>query len=131
MNFEEIKELIDLVSKAKNIEKVQVNYGDHSITIERNTGSRKVTVNSTLDDKSAYAIGALEFKSPVVGTFYNRPAPNKKPFVSIGTAIKKGDPLCVIEAMKLYNTIQADFDGMILDVLVSDGSKIEYDQPLF
>lgn len=71
------------------------------------------------------------FKSPMIGTFYRRPGPDKEPFVSINDNIKTGDVLCVIEAMKLFNEIEFEGDGVIAKVLVEDATPVEYDQPLF
>lgn len=70
-------------------------------------------------------------KSPMIGTFYRRPSPDKDTFVEVGQAIKTGDVLCVIEAMKLFNEIEAEMSGKIVKVLVDDNMPVEYDQPLF
>lgn len=73
----------------------------------------------------------ITVKSPMIGTFYRRPSPDKDTFVEVGQAIKAGDVLCVIEAMKLFNEIEAELSGKIVKVLVDDNSPVEYDQPLF
>jgi len=73
----------------------------------------------------------LTIKSPIVGTFYRKPAPDKPDFVEIGQTIKVGDIVCIVEAMKLFNDIESDVSGEIVKVLVEDGSPIEFDQPLF
>lgn len=70
-------------------------------------------------------------KAPIVGVFYASPAPNSKPYVSVGDTFKKGDTVCIIEAMKCMNEIQAEEDGTITEVLVKDGELVEYGQPLF
>ncbi len=70
-------------------------------------------------------------KSPMVGTFYQAPSPGAAPFVNIGDSIKKGSTVAIIEAMKIMNEIEAEFDCKILEILVSDGEPIEFDQPLF
>ena len=72
-----------------------------------------------------------EIRSPMVGVFYAAPSPQEEPFVSIGARVKKGDVLCVIEAMKLMNEIVADQDGEVVDVCVSNGQAVEYGTPLF
>ena len=72
-----------------------------------------------------------EIRSPMVGVFYAAPSPQEEPFVSIGARVKKGDVLCVIEAMKLMNEIVADQDGEVVDVCVSNGQAVEYGQTLF
>lgn len=70
-------------------------------------------------------------KSPMVGTFYSKSSPTAEPFVKIGSKVKKGDTLCIIEAMKLMNEIESEFDGEIIDILVNDEDMVEYGQPLF
>ncbi len=73
----------------------------------------------------------VEIKSPMIGTFYRSASPEKPVFKNVGDAIKPGDVLCIIEAMKLFNEIEAEISGKIVKVLVDDASPIEYDQPLF
>lgn len=73
----------------------------------------------------------VTIKSPIIGTFYRKPAPDKAPFVEVGDSIKTGDILCVIEAMKLFNEIESEISGKIVKVLVDDSSPVEFDQPLF
>jgi acetyl-CoA carboxylase biotin carboxyl carrier protein len=73
----------------------------------------------------------IEVKSPMIGTFYRRPSPDKDVFAEVGDVIKPGDTVCVIEAMKLFNEIESEVQGKIVKVLVDDNSPVEYDQPLF
>jgi acetyl-CoA carboxylase biotin carboxyl carrier protein len=88
---------------------------------------------SSGDDKAAEKEDAkyITVKSPIIGTFYRKPSPDKGPFVEVGDAIKEGDVLCVIEAMKLFNEIESEVSGKIVKVLVDDSSPVEFDQPLF
>ncbi|MCR5861327.1 acetyl-CoA carboxylase biotin carboxyl carrier protein [Flavobacterium sp. J372] len=79
------------------------------------------------DDTSKY----VTIKSPIIGTLYRKPSPDKAPFVEVGTSISKGDVVCVIEAMKLFNEIESEVSGKIVKVLVDDSSPVEFDQPLF
>ena len=79
------------------------------------------------DDNAKY----ITVKSPIIGTFYRKPAPDKPMFVEVGSTIGKGDVLCVIEAMKLFNEIESEVSGKIVKVLVDDSSPVEFDQPLF
>ena len=79
------------------------------------------------DDLSKY----ITVKSPIIGTFYRKPAPDKPMFVEVGSTIGKGDVLCVIEAMKLFNEIESEVSGKIVKILVDDSSPVEFDQPLF
>ena len=73
----------------------------------------------------------ITIKSPIIGTFYRKPSPDKPLFVEVGSTIAKGDVLCVIEAMKLFNEIESEVSGKIVKILVDDMSPVEYDQPLF
>jgi acetyl-CoA carboxylase biotin carboxyl carrier protein len=77
------------------------------------------------------AQGGNVVKSPMVGTFYRAPGPDAKPFVDVGQAVKAGDTLCIIEAMKLLNEIESEFSGTVREILVPNGAAVEYGQPLF
>ena len=79
------------------------------------------------DDNSKY----ITIKSPMIGTFYRKPSPDKPVFVEVGSSIGKGDVLCVVEAMKLFNEIEAEISGKIVKILADDMSPVEFDQPLF
>ncbi len=79
------------------------------------------------DENAKYVI----IKSPIIGTFYRKPSPDKPMFVEVGKTIKEGDVLCVIEAMKLFNEIESEISGKIVKILVDDSTPVEYDQPLF
>lgn len=85
------------------------------------------TTTTTASEDSKY----VTIKSPIIGTFYRKPSPDKPVFVEVGTEIKEGDVLCVIEAMKLFNEIESEISGKIVKVLVDDSSPVEFDQPLF
>jgi acetyl-CoA carboxylase biotin carboxyl carrier protein len=69
-------------------------------------------------------------KAPIVGTFYASPSPDKPPYVKVGDTVKKGDVIMIIESMKLMNEVQSDFDGVVKDIMVKDGSPVEFDQPI-
>ena len=73
----------------------------------------------------------VEFKSPIIGTFYRSPSPDKDAFVKVGDVVSKGQILCIIEAMKLFNEIESEFDGKIVKVLAENAQPVEYEQPLF
>lgn len=81
---------------------------------------------ATEDDDSKY----ITIKSPMIGTFYRRPSPDKDIFVNVGDTIKPGDVVCIIEAMKLFNEIESEVSGKVVKVLVDDSTPVEYDQPL-
>jgi acetyl-CoA carboxylase biotin carboxyl carrier protein len=86
-----------------------------------------VAVAPAADENSKY----VTIKSPMIGTFYRKPSPDKPVFVEVGSTIGKGDVLCVVEAMKLFNEIEAEITGKIVKILVDDMSPVEFDQPLF
>ena len=77
------------------------------------------------------ADGCISIKSPLVGVFYAAPAENAQPYAAIGTHVKKGQTLCIVEAMKLMNEIESDFDGKVAELYVENGQAVEYGQPLF
>lgn len=87
----------------------------------------QTTAEKAEDEESKY----ITIKSPIIGTFYRKPGPDKPSFVEIGSEIAKGDVLCVIEAMKLFNDIESEVSGKIVKVLVDDSSPVEFDEPLF
>ena len=89
--------------------------------------SKEMPVAAPVDDNSKF----ITIKSPIIGTFYRKPSPDKPLFVEVGDTINKGDVLCVIEAMKLFNDIESEVSGKIVKVLVEDSSPVEFDQPLF
>lgn len=90
------------------------------------------TVPSSPADAGGGTAGkSTQIKSPMIGTFYRSSSPDKPPFVSVGDEVKKGDVLCIIEAMKLFNEIESEVNGRIIKVLADDASPVEYDQPLF
>ncbi len=73
----------------------------------------------------------VDIKSPIVGTFYRAPSPDAPSYVEVGSNVKKGQPLCILEAMKLMNTLEAEYDGVIEEILVQNGDLVEFDQPIF
>lgn len=91
------------------------------------SSTRDTTPRTESDESSKY----ITIKSPIIGTFYRKPSPDKPAFVEVGDNISKGDVLCVIEAMKLFNDIESEVAGKIVKVLVEDSSPVEFDQPLF
>ena len=91
------------------------------------TGAPAAQSAPAADDNSKY----ITIKSPIIGTLYRKPSPDKPVFVEVGSTISKGDVVCVIEAMKLFNEIESEVSGKIVKVLVDDASPVEFDQPLF
>ena len=90
---------------------------------------KKETETKTESKKEDENLVAI--KAPMVGTFYRRPAPDKPPYVEVGDHIKKGQTVCIIEAMKIFNEIESEVSGEIVKILVEDASPVEYDEPLF
>lgn len=88
-------------------------------------------VAAPVEAPAASRKGLIEVRSPFVGTFYASSSPGSDPFVSVGKSVKKGDPLCIVEAMKLMNEIEAERDGVIAEILVQNEQAVEYDQVLF
>ncbi|KRO79580.1 MAG: acetyl-CoA carboxylase biotin carboxyl carrier protein subunit [Polaribacter sp. BACL8 MAG-120531-bin13] len=151
MDIKEIQNLIKFVAKSGASE-VKLETEDLKITIR--TGPLGAAVSEPIymqqmpmaaspvapsTDASAPAVQTapasedhlITIKSPIIGTFYRRPSPDKANFVEVGSEIGKGDVLCVIEAMKLFNDIESEVSGKIVKVLVDDSSPVEFDQPLF
>ncbi len=94
------------------------------VNSETENGSEK---NDIIDNSKEYTI----INAPLVGTFYQASKPGDKPFVEVGSKLKKGDSLCIIEAMKIFNTIESEYDGEIKEIFIQDGEPIEYGQALF
>ena len=93
---------------------------------QENTLKEKNNENLDIQDDNFEKITA-----PLVGTFYESPKPGEPPFIAVGDSIKEGQSLCIIEAMKIFNTIESDFNGEITEILVKDGQPVEFGQPLF
>jgi acetyl-CoA carboxylase biotin carboxyl carrier protein len=152
MDLKEIQNLIKFVSKS-GVSEVSMEQGEFKITIktETNAGNYVVQQPMAIPMPQAAPVAApvaeantvvaapveeensnyITIKSPMIGTFYRRPSPDKDLFVSVGDTISNGDVICIVEAMKLFNEIEAEVSGKIVKILVDDISPIEYDQPLF
>jgi acetyl-CoA carboxylase biotin carboxyl carrier protein len=155
MNLNEIQDLIKFVSKS-GVSEVEIEQKDFKIVIKANgkgmvtaaapllqqqipvaipqvispvatTAAEAPKANAPVADDSKY----ITVKSPMIGTFYRSSGPDKPVFVNVGDTIKKGDKICIIEAMKLFNEIEAEVSGKIVKVLTDDAKPVEYDQPLF
>lgn len=141
MDIRKVKKLIELLEES-NIDELEIREGEESVRICRH---RPVTyaappmafaappaaaTPAAPAATSAPAIAGHLVASPMVGTFYRSPAPGTKAFVEVGQSVKVGDVLCIVEAMKMMNQIEADKAGVIGAILVEDGAPVEYDQPL-
>jgi acetyl-CoA carboxylase biotin carboxyl carrier protein len=154
MDIRKIKKLIELLEET-GITEIEIKEGEESVRLSRHgyaiesptqlrytTASPPMAVsNPPTPSTSTHAIAEAKpnpsmksghkVHSPMVGTLYTSPSPDAPPFVTIGQSVKIGDTLCIIEAMKMFNEIEADRAGKVVDILVANGDPIEYDQPLF
>jgi len=156
MDIKEIQNLIKFVSKS-GVEEVKIEREDFKITIKTKKNlQRQIVVDelpskiniptqavvplsheplqekpSDIESPKAEESNHVIVKSPIIGTFYRKPSPDKPAFVEVGKNIAVGDVLCVIEAMKLFNEIESEVSGKIIKILVDDQSPVEFDQPLF
>jgi len=153
MNLKEIQQLIKFVAKSGTSE-VKLEMEDIKITIKTGSSKSETTIvhqapivgqapqiipvasmpqaaqtnDASNDDEDS---NLITIKSPIIGTFYRKPSPDKPLFVEVGTTVNVGDTVCIIEAMKLFNEIESEISGKIVKVLVDDSSPVEFDQPLF
>jgi len=145
MDLRKLKTLIDLVAES-GIAEIEVTEGEDKVHIVKHPNAPAAAVAPASGIAAAAAPvpaaapappAAAEpdaghiVKSPMVGTFYRSPGPEAKPFVEVGQAVKPGDTLCIIEAMKLLNEIEAEVSGAIREILVENGQAVEYGQALF
>ena len=159
MDFKEIQELIRMVNK-NNIAELTIENQDYRIKIktalaatystqapvvmqqmpqqiampqmqQAATSEKPQTTQESAKSEEASGGNTITIKSPIVGTFYRSPGPDKDVFVKVGDEIGVGTKLCIIEAMKLFNEIESEHSGRIVKILVDDASPVEYDQPLF
>lgn len=132
MEYEKIKQLIIDMENSK-LTSIDLEFPDGvKIKMEKNsaTAVSPIVQQVVVEDESQKEEGNI-VKSPMVGTFYSKSSPTSNPYVEIGTEVNKGTILCIIEAMKLMNEIESEFNGKIAEVLVKDGEAVEYGQPLF
>ena len=155
MDLKEIQNLIKFVAKAK-VNEVKIERKDFKITIKSDSVTKVIKPIETsqinikeeiqaeqvdtitknlpeaqLEENAELGENLITIKSPMIGTFYRKPSPDKDVFVEVGDTINEGDVLCVIEAMKLFNEIESEISGKIIKVLVDDSTPVEFDQPLF
>ena len=152
MDLKQIHELIKIINKS-NIGEISIEDKDGKVTIKQKeeaaiaaqpqqvynipSGNSPFAVPSSASNQPLVSASEpktdnlITIKSPMIGTFYRRPTPDKPNFAEIGTQIEPGKVVCVIEAMKLFNEIEAEVRGTIVKILVDDNSPVEYDQPLF
>lgn len=146
MDYNEIKKLMDDMGNSK-LSEIEIEFPDGiKISMKKGLSSSKPTIkeDSSVAVKEKTEVLAVKeksevpvinegkfIKSPMVGTFYSRVTPTDEPYIKLGNNVKKGDIVCIIEAMKLMNEIESDLDGEIIEILCQDGDMVEYGQPLF
>ena len=142
MDIRKIKTLIEML-EASNLNEIEVSQGEESVRISKSSGEIKVlqdsniginnesqSINKIDNNKIENEIKGNQVTSPIVGTFYRKPSPDKEPFVKVGDIVNKGDVLCIIEAMKMMNEIKSEFDGKISSIEVDDGQPVEFGQTI-
>lgn len=152
MDIRKIKKLIELLEES-NIGELEIKEGEESVRIARNSGTTQyftapapgfaapaaapvaapvaaAPASAPVAAPAAPVASGHLVKSPMVGTFYRSPSPGSPSFIEVGKSVKAGDVICIIEAMKMMNQIEADKSGVIEAILVEDGNPVEFDQPL-
>jgi len=149
MDIRKVKKLIELLEES-GVAEIEIHEGEESVRISRNNSAAKTvpaivqapspaaatsttsdsTFSESQDDDETENTGDI-VSAPMVGIFYESPAPDKPSFVELGQSVKKGDVLCIIEAMKIMNQVESEFNGVISKIMVENGDPIEYGQPLF
>ena len=143
MDIRKVKKLIELIEES-DIAEIEIHEGEESVRISRASAvapavvtaaapvmAAPVATSAAEEEKVEEVISGHAITSPMVGTFYRAPSPNSKSFVEEGQKVTKGDTLCIIEAMKILNQIEADRSGIIKRIMVENGQPVEYNQPLF
>ena len=139
MDIRKIKKLIEML-QASDLNEIEIQEGEESVRISRgstqtigvkSTPVELQKVNTLPESNDAPNIDSgTSIKSPIVGTFYRKPAPDKPPFVDIGSHVNAGDVVCIVEAMKMMNEIKSEFTGQVSAINVEDGAPVEFDQSL-
>ena len=149
MDLRKIKKLIELLEESQ-LSEIEIHEGEESVRLIRHSGAAiapaavptlsaaPVQMPSTPQSAASEPLAAEPdmpegdlVRSPMVGTFYSSPNPETPPFVKVGSKVSSGDTLCLVEAMKMFNQIEAEMAGEVIAVLVEDGQPVEFDEPLF
>lgn len=153
MDIRKIRKLIELIEET-GIAEIEIKEGEESVRLSRSTSAAPMAMpapqmvmpapatapapvapvaseTAQAEEPAAAALNGHVIKSPMVGTFYLAPSPDASPFVSTGQQVSQGETLCIVEAMKMFNEIEADKSGKISQILVENGQPVEFDQPLF
>lgn len=145
MDIRKIKKLIDLIQES-DVAEIEIQEGEESVRISRASSSAPVMVAAPAPVAAPVAAApaveaapvadsaapstANAVKSPMVGTFYRSSSPESAPFIEVGQTVSEGDVICIIEAMKMFNQIEADRSGTVKAILVENGNPVEFDEPL-
>ena len=137
MDIRKIKKLIEMLQDS-DLREIEVKEGEESVRIARgietpsnSLHSTQANISSTSNDQDiTSASSGSSIKSPIVGTFYRKPAPDKSPYVELGDHVNTGDVVCIVEAMKMMNEIKSEFTGIVTAISVEDGDPVEFDQSL-
>lgn len=146
LSFDDINKLADKVENGK-LSKIKIKNGDCEIVIEKECKiaavpaavqtaavAAPVVSQPAAEEEAPAAEAAVPsgnvVKAPIVGTYYSAPGPDKPPFVEVGKKVSKGDVIMIIESMKLMNEVQSEYDGVVKEILVNNGTAVEYDQPV-
>jgi acetyl-CoA carboxylase biotin carboxyl carrier protein len=146
MDIRKVKKLIELLEES-NIDEIEIKEGEESVRISRGSAAQMMPappayaaappaapapapVAQPVPEAPPEPAGGHVIKSPMVGTFYRAPSPSSPPFAEVGQSVKAGDVVCIVEAMKMMNQIEADKSGTIEAILVEDGEPVEFEQPL-
>ena len=149
MDIKKLKKLIELLEESK-LSELEIQEGDYSVRLSKEIASsipnnainyvsppqqaqhsHNTTIQPNTETQQPTKYSGHPVKSPMVGTFYRAPSPDAKNFVEVGDTVNQGDPLCIIEAMKMFNQIEADKSGVIKSIEVESAQPVEYDQVLF
>lgn len=142
MEYEKIKQLMDDMGNSK-LSSIDIDFPDGTkISMKKNENAEATIKTVVVENKEVKTEESEStklsdentgniVKSPMVGTFYIKPNPSAEPYVEVGKRVKKGDVLCIVEAMKLMNEIESELDGEVAEILVKDGEAVEYAKPLF
>ena len=149
MDIRKVKKLIELLEES-GIDELEIKEGEESVRISRHSktpaqqyyapapmaaavapAAAPAAAAPVAEAAAAPKLNGTVVRSPMVGTFYRKPSPTSPNFAEVGQTVKKGDTLCIVEAMKMMNHIEADVGGVIDAILVEDGQPVEFDQPLF
>ncbi|MFK8011083.1 MAG: acetyl-CoA carboxylase biotin carboxyl carrier protein [Marinicellaceae bacterium] len=148
MDIRKIKKLIELLENS-SLTEMEIQEGEESVKLSRHNQSPMVAApmpapvaqvqptqttpaetSNDIQQSSSQSEGKIQ-RSPMVGTFYTASSPEAEPFAKVGQKIKVGDTLCIVEAMKMFNQIESEFEGTVTKVLVENGQPIEFDEPLY